>query len=144
MGLVFSLLVATVSVASCFSGIGYVRPSFDVRVLGGVATYESPSFLGASGHGVGFHLFDGMIVTMGESLLPSWCRLPAVSEGCVDLPLGPFFASVACVTVIAFRRDGRWRPPGHCQKCGYDLTGNESGRCSECGADTPSPLEARD
>ena len=24
-------------------------------------------------------------------------------------------------------------PPGHCQKCGYDLTGNVSGRCPECG-----------
>ncbi len=24
-------------------------------------------------------------------------------------------------------------PPGHCQKCGYDLTGNTSGRCPECG-----------
>ncbi len=24
-------------------------------------------------------------------------------------------------------------PIGHCHKCGYDLTGNESGRCPECG-----------
>ncbi len=24
-------------------------------------------------------------------------------------------------------------PLGHCQKCGYDLTGNASGRCPECG-----------
>ena len=23
--------------------------------------------------------------------------------------------------------------PGHCQRCGYDLTGNESGICPECG-----------
>ena len=31
--------------------------------------------------------------------------------------------------------------PGHCRKCGYDLTGNVSGRCPECGRDvhrTPS------
>lgn len=31
-----------------------------------------------------------------------------------------------------------WRdrrpPPGRCQTCGYDLTGNISGRCPECGA----------
>jgi len=25
---------------------------------------------------------------------------------------------------------------GHCQKCGYDLTGNVSGRCPECGTTT--------
>ena len=24
-------------------------------------------------------------------------------------------------------------PSGHCQSCGYDLTGNTSGRCPECG-----------
>ena len=24
-------------------------------------------------------------------------------------------------------------PPGHCRRCGYDLTGNISGRCPECG-----------
>ena len=23
--------------------------------------------------------------------------------------------------------------PGHCERCGYDLTGNVSGRCPECG-----------
>jgi hypothetical protein len=24
-------------------------------------------------------------------------------------------------------------PPGRCQRCGYNLTGNVSGRCPECG-----------
>ncbi|MCO6438475.1 MAG: hypothetical protein J5J06_15400 [Phycisphaerae bacterium] len=28
-------------------------------------------------------------------------------------------------------------PPGHCRKCRYDLTGNTSGVCPECG--TPIP-----
>ncbi len=27
-----------------------------------------------------------------------------------------------------------------CMKCGYDLTGNVSGRCPECGTDIPAPL----
>lgn len=30
----------------------------------------------------------------------------------------------------------RRHPAGDCQKCGYDLTGNESGRCPECGKET--------
>jgi len=35
-----------------------------------------------------------------------------------------------------------WRPQrphlwtGHCSKCGYDLTGNTSGCCPECGTET--------
>ena len=28
----------------------------------------------------------------------------------------------------------------HCLECGYDLTGNVSGRCSECGAEVPERL----
>ncbi len=28
---------------------------------------------------------------------------------------------------------GRHYPPGHCQRCGYNLHTNESGRCPECG-----------
>ena len=35
-------------------------------------------------------------------------------------------------------------PPGHCQKCGYDLTGNVSGKCPECGAAIASEADARD
>jgi rubrerythrin len=27
-------------------------------------------------------------------------------------------------------------PPGHCQRCGYNLTGNVSGVCPECGTQT--------
>ncbi len=30
-------------------------------------------------------------------------------------------------------------PSGHCQKCGYDLTGNVSGVCPECGAKVDAP-----
>ncbi len=36
------------------------------------------------------------------------------------------------VGVVALRHRRRI-PPGHCQQCGYDLTGNESGVCPECG-----------
>src|SRR5262249_30800367 len=49
------------------------------------------------------------------------------------LPLWLPVLLVTIPTVFLWRRD-RGRPPsGHCPKCGYNLTGNESGFCSECG-----------
>ena len=49
------------------------------------------------------------------------------------VPLWVGFAIVAIPTAFLWWRDrGRIRP-GHCQRCGYDLTGNVSGVCPECG-----------
>jgi hypothetical protein len=42
-------------------------------------------------------------------------------------------ACAAALTGLLWWLD-RHRSPGHCQACGYDLTGNVSGRCPECGA----------
>jgi hypothetical protein len=54
---------------------------------------------------------------MGEGLaIPIW--IPLV---CVAFP-----------TVVLIVR-GRRVSKGYCQACGYDLTGNESGTCPECG-----------
>jgi hypothetical protein len=39
----------------------------------------------------------------------------------------------AAVTAVLFYRDAHRPNPGHCHSCGYDLTGNLSGRCPECG-----------
>ncbi|MCH8853870.1 MAG: hypothetical protein IID41_14650 [Planctomycetes bacterium] len=47
------------------------------------------------------------------------------------LPLG----FIALPTAYLFWRDRR-PPRGHCQKCGYDLQGNVSGVCPECGQAT--------
>ncbi len=52
-----------------------------------------------------------------------------------------FVLSVACAAypTIAFIRGPlrrwRWRRKGLCLKCGYDLEGNVSGVCPECGAE---------
>lgn len=47
----------------------------------------------------------------------------------VIVPLYPFALVAALVTIICWHHI----PPGHCQKCGYNLTGNASGICPECG-----------
>ena len=46
------------------------------------------------------------------------------------------FLFVVFPTAILWYLDHRRIPPGHCKKCGYDLTGNTSGRCPECGTGT--------
>lgn len=50
----------------------------------------------------------------------------------VILPLWIPLWLVALPTIFLFWHDCRV-PPGHCQTCGYDLTGNTSGVCPECG-----------
>lgn len=48
-----------------------------------------------------------------------WCGLP--------------FVVVAIPTTIWLWRSRRRIRFGHCPRCGYNLTGNTSGRCPECG-----------
>ncbi len=44
----------------------------------------------------------------------------------------------SCVgTLIGLCWPVRRPPPGHCQACGYDLIGNVSGTCPECGSSLP-------
>ena len=54
------------------------------------------------------------------------------------IPFWCLFVVAALPTALLWWRD-RGYPPGHCQKCGYDLTGNVSGVCPECGR----PVSAR-
>ena len=49
---------------------------------------------------------------------------------------GLLFLLVAIPVAYLLSRDRPKIPPGHCQKCGYDLTGNTSGVCPECGEPT--------
>ena len=49
------------------------------------------------------------------------------------IPLWLPFLLIALPTAFLWYRDRRRIPAGHCRRCGYDLTKNESGRCPECG-----------
>jgi len=58
----------------------------------------------------------------------------------IELPLWLPLLLVAVPTALLWWRDRRY-PAGHCRNCGYDLTGNVSGVCPECG--TPIKREAK-
>ena len=64
--------------------------------------------------------FDSFVTLDGWNMLaiPLW------------LPFGLTFVPAT----ILFIRYRRRTTEGHCQKCGYDLTGNPSGVCPECGS----------
>jgi hypothetical protein len=53
-------------------------------------------------------------------VLPAWLLVGATAA----LPLA---------RAVRHVRTARLRRPGHCPRCGYDLTGNVSGMCPECG-----------
>lgn len=52
-----------------------------------------------------------------------------------DLMIGLFFCvgAIPGTLAVIFNRRPPRRKHGHCKKCGYNLRGNVSGKCSECG-----------
>ena len=64
-------------------------------------------------------------------LWPPIVRLHA-KERCFVLPIWLLVAATGIRWFVHLRR-GRRALPGHCRLCGYDLTGNVTGRCPECG-----------
>jgi hypothetical protein len=60
----------------------------------------------------------------------------ASSIGACRIPLWIPLAFIAVPTLVAWRHSRPLRL-GFCHNCGYNLTGNTTGRCPECG--TPAP-----
>jgi len=93
--------------------------------------------------GQGWQIAKSSVITMEDTWLPffdpsgqdarNWNGVPLVI-----LPLWIPFLIVAIPTGVLWRRDRRI-PQGHCQECGYSLTGNTSGVCPECGTAVNSP-----
>lgn len=69
-----------------------------------------------------------VVVFVAALIVPMPSRYLAGLTGALTIGLG-----IACIAIILVPTTKGF-PPGHCEFCGYDLTGNQSGRCSECGA----------
>ncbi len=65
-------------------------------------------------------------------------KMTNLTERWVYVPIWIVFVAFGLPTALLWYGDRQRRTrPGHCQKCGYDLTKNESGVCPECGVEIP-------
>jgi hypothetical protein len=65
-----------------------------------------------------------------------WKRVDPYGNVYWAMPLYVPFVLVGLPTCILFYRDRRsvrWAGTGRCVECGYDLAGNTTGACPECG-----------
>lgn len=80
--------------------------------------------------------WDDLDRMLGCSLARGACRRVGLPPA--ELILFSGFFAIAGLLGIAFN-GFLFDKPGHCNTCGYNLTGNVSGICSECGAKVLAP-----
>ena len=135
-GLVSCILLVVAWAASVFWPFGYFGPNVAWVTGNGVILVNLPSNdsrLNFLERWLSFGPDDWLgfkrlgfkrprIYGMKHFIIPYWCIL----------------LSIAIPTYLLWRR-ARTKPVGHCQQCGYNLTGNESGTCPECGTKVGQP-----
>jgi len=75
---------------------------------------------------------------------PLDANFPAWDITTLRIPLWLPLLLTAIPTAWLWHRDQRRIRPGCCLRCGYDLTGNTSGVCSECGDKVHPPVVLAD
>ena len=119
------VLLTVVCIASCWVSVGYSTQTTAVGIgVGAVWGGDSYGLLG------GFYCHFG-----GWSLVWVLPHFVWNIQHEVAIPLW-IPALLAGVPTFIFWRRSRRIPPGHCRACRYDLTGNTSGVCPECGTTT--------
>lgn len=77
--------------------------------------------------------FGGIVAFLAAVAIANSTALPLFV--CVLYPLPAYFVAAITGAIVQMRLS-KVPPPGCCRNCGYDLTGNLSGRCPECGRTT--------
>ena len=110
--------------------------------------YAAPNFTVSVGQGDIWIIYDSqlanVIMLMGEgpgfSARPThpleWFPPPEIDENGVNVPFWMMFGTLLPPWLLlnrVYRKRRRRELAGCCRACGYDLTGNESGKCPECG-----------
>ena len=121
-------------VASTLRGIGYAWDNSETVLLLGVVHCGPGFFLIGQPEGFSNYSLDISFEDVSTHFTSTaFWGLPKASTKVFVLPLGPamFFAGIIWIlTRIVHKRP---RNPMGCMSCGYDLTGNQSGVCPECG-----------
>jgi hypothetical protein len=81
------------------------------------------------------------VCTQSMCILPVYAKRPRIYLPLITLPV-LILIPAGAATVLLWYLDRQRSRSGHCEDCGYDLTGNVSGRCPECGAEIPRSGEA--
>jgi hypothetical protein len=128
-GLLICVLLAIAWVTSLFYWVYlvYARPTSATYwglTGGGIGCWNMEGFFEVDEHGEFSWEVERIHLGIG------W--RPFTGTYATFLPLWIPFVLVALATLFFWRRSRRF-PPGHCGRCGYDLTGNVSGVCPECG-----------
>lgn len=150
-----SICIAAMWIASVFYYVWWVRPSVMLQVRGGGfsiihspgARWEVPSFWDQpdswfEGPTTGLQVYRASgLGWFGAWELHRDLFEPRKVYG-VGLPFWPLFLVSLVISCLLWKRVCRRLPLGLCTHCGYDLTGNVSGRCPECGGsvDPASPV----
>ena len=122
------------SVVLCF-GLSFVVPGGFV-IAGPIALFAGGWVTGFAARSVCARpLLESLIINPGLWLCPVVWLLAdwTIPEGATVSLL--FIVSAWAGVVVGLRVRLKRAAPrqGHCATCGYDLTGNTSGRCPECG-----------
>jgi hypothetical protein len=123
-----SVILITIWAASIWWGVSYVyegRCGFDIIDGALSLVYSAERVPGTLD---GWHTGKSIAIIWR----PSWYSYPEDDAWILNLPLWIPSLCIVFPTMILFLLDRRI-PKGHCRGCGYDLTGNESGTCPECG-----------
>lgn len=133
--LLFSLFAWFASIVWTFE---YTSESYTIGVADGRGIYYSIGRMDLPAYSLGFRC-SANSHGVKESFGFAFKTLPEVDiKGTIKQVIVPFWPLVTvlavptCISWVRWHRNLR-RAVGLCSKCGYDLTGNESGVCSECG-----------
>ena len=150
-GTIISLLIISIWLLSLWCDVRYRATGYTFfRIVPGhvgvvVFSFALPPVPGMTASAVNWHAFDrfGFDAPWGQSQDQLSRRNPNHWVYSIVVSLWFLLVLSALPTAWLWHRDRGWKRPGCCLRCGYDLTGNTSGICSECGLSaTPTPEES--